>query len=89
VRLDPIGPPFRFSRAPGIAAASSCAAATPDNLILAATSLVHGLAHLIIQGATEVKPGDVGHAVRLAREVTAVLGAGLLPRETQPKRGSR
>ena len=55
-----------------------------DNLILAATSLVHGLAHLIIQGETEVKPGDVAHAVRLARDVTAVLGAGLLPREPQP-----
>ena len=60
-----------------------------DSLILAATSLVHGLAHLIIQGETDVKPGDVAHAVRVAREVTAVLGAGLLPREAQPKRRRR
>lgn len=59
------------------------------NLILAATSLVHGLAHLIIQGETEVKPGDVEHAVRLAREVTAVLGAGLLPRGPELKRRRR
>lgn len=61
-----------------------------DNLILAATSLVHGLAHLIIQGETEVKRGDVDHAVRVARDVTAVLGAGLLPREPpRPKRRRR
>jgi AcrR family transcriptional regulator len=51
-----------------------------DRMILAATSLVHGLAHLVINGATEAKPGDVAHALRLARDVTAVFGAGLLPR---------
>jgi AcrR family transcriptional regulator len=51
-----------------------------DDLILAATSLVHGLAHLMIDGATGVAPGDVEHAARLARAVTAVLGVGLLPR---------
>jgi AcrR family transcriptional regulator len=52
-----------------------------DRLILAATSLVHGLAHMIINGATEARPDDVEHAVRLAGEVTAVFGAGVLPRE--------
>jgi AcrR family transcriptional regulator len=52
-----------------------------DRLILAATSLVHGLAHMIINGATAVRPDDVEHAVRLAREVTAVFGAGVLPRD--------
>lgn len=46
----------------------------------AATSLVHGLAHLIIDGATPVKPGDVEHAARIARELTAVLGVGVLPK---------
>jgi AcrR family transcriptional regulator len=51
-----------------------------DDLILAATSLVHGLAHLMIDGATPVRRGDVAHAARIARAVTAVLGAGLLPR---------
>jgi AcrR family transcriptional regulator len=51
-----------------------------DDLILAATSLVHGLAHLMIDGATDVAPGDVDHAARIARAVTAVLGVGLLPR---------
>lgn len=57
-----------------------------DGLILAATALVHGLAHLIINGATEATPGDVEHAVRLARDVTAVFGAGVLPRATLPPR---
>ena len=52
-----------------------------DRLILAATSLVHGLAHMIINGATEVRPGDVEHAVQIARDVTAVFGAGVLPRD--------
>jgi hypothetical protein len=59
-----------------------------DRLILAATSLVHGLAHLMIDGATEVAPGDVDRATQVARDVTAVLGAGLLPREA-PKRPRR
>ncbi len=55
-----------------------------DDLILAATSLVHGLAHLIIAGATPVKPGDVEHAARVARDVTAVMGLGVLPRPPAP-----
>jgi AcrR family transcriptional regulator len=61
-----------------------------DSLILAATSLVHGLAHLLINGATPARPGDVEHAVRLARDVTAVFGMGVLPRDTpKARRGSR
>lgn len=52
-----------------------------DRLILAATSLVHGLAHMIINGATEARPGDVEHAVQLARDVTGIFGAGVLPRD--------
>jgi AcrR family transcriptional regulator len=51
-----------------------------DRLILASTALVHGLAHMIISGATDARPGDVEHAERLAREVTAVFGVGVLPR---------
>ena len=53
-----------------------------ERLILAATALVHGLAHMIINGATDARPGDVAHAERLARDVTAVFGAGVLPRDT-------
>jgi AcrR family transcriptional regulator len=60
-----------------------------DRMILAATALVHGLARLIIAGATEAKPNDVEHALRLARDVTAVFGAGLLPREPVPPRRPR
>ena len=52
-----------------------------EDMILAATSLVHGLSHLVIDGATAVKPGDSEHAARVARSVTATFGAGLLPRE--------
>jgi AcrR family transcriptional regulator len=57
-----------------------------DRLILAATSLVHGLAHLLINGATDGRPGDVEHAARLAQEVTGVFGVGLLPRPPPPAR---
>ena len=57
-----------------------------DALILAASALVNGLAHLIINGSTRAAPNDVEHAIRLAREVTAVLGAGVLPRDTLPAR---
>ena len=53
-----------------------------ERLILAATALVHGLAHMIINGATDARPGDVAHAERLARDVTAIFGAGVLPRDT-------
>jgi AcrR family transcriptional regulator len=51
-----------------------------DRLMLAATALVHGLAHMIIDGATDARPGDVAHAERLARDVTAIFGVGVLPR---------
>lgn len=60
-----------------------------DDLILAATSLVHGLAHLMIDGATDVAPGDVEHAARVARAVTAVLGVGVLPRTSGSRRRRR
>jgi AcrR family transcriptional regulator len=57
-----------------------------ENMILAATALVHGLARLMIDGATNVQPGDVDHAARVAQAVTAVLGVGLLPRAPAPGR---
>lgn len=57
-----------------------------DRLIVAATALVQGLAHMIINGATEVRPDDIQHAVTLARDVTAVLGIGVLPRTPEQSR---
>jgi AcrR family transcriptional regulator len=50
-----------------------------DALMLAASSLVHGLAQKIVEG----KLGDVDAArgKQLAIEITAVLGAGLAPRK--------
>jgi hypothetical protein len=35
-----------------------------DRLILAATSLLHGLAHMIINAATKVRPGDISMQCR-------------------------
>ena len=55
-------------------------------LILAATSPVHGLAHLEIAAAIRAKPNNAEHAARLAREATSILGAGLLPRRAPPNR---
>jgi AcrR family transcriptional regulator len=49
-----------------------------DDLVLAASSLVHGLGHLIVEGQLgEVSPA---RAKELATAVTGVLGVGLLPR---------
>lgn len=52
-----------------------------DQLMLAANSLVMGLAHSIIQGNL----GDVddARATKLANEVTQVLGVGLIPRDEE------
>ena len=45
------------------------------------------IAALLAAGAVIfATPGDVEHAVRLARDVTAVFGAGVLPRATLPAR---
>jgi AcrR family transcriptional regulator len=52
-----------------------------DDLVLAASSLVHGLGHLIVLGQLgEVSPE---RARELAIAVTGVFGVGLLPREGQ------
>jgi AcrR family transcriptional regulator len=53
-----------------------------DELMLAANALVHGLAHLIVEG----KLGDVdeARARELAIAVTGAFGVGLIPRATPP-----
>ncbi|MDX2093415.1 MAG: TetR/AcrR family transcriptional regulator [Kofleriaceae bacterium] len=55
-----------------------------DDLILAASSTVMGLAHLIIGGS--LGKIDEASAVRLASNVTEVLGIGLIPREPAGRR---
>jgi AcrR family transcriptional regulator len=64
--------------------AGTIAAIPLDELMLAANALVHGLAHLIVEGTL----GDVDAArVReLAIAATGVLGVGLIPR-TRPLAG--
>jgi AcrR family transcriptional regulator len=49
-----------------------------DDIMLAASSLVHGLAQLIVEG--RFGKVDVARAKQLAITATAVLGAGLAPR---------
>jgi AcrR family transcriptional regulator len=48
------------------------------DIMLAATSLVHGIAHQIVEG--RLGKVDVARATELAVAATAVLGAGLAPR---------
>ena len=58
--------------------AGAIAAMPLDDLLLAANALVHGLAHLIVEGALgEVSPA---RATELAIVATGVLGVGLIPR---------
>lgn len=49
-----------------------------DDIMLAASSLVHGLAHQIVEG--KLGKVDVARATELAVAATAALGAGLAPR---------
>jgi AcrR family transcriptional regulator len=58
--------------------AGKIAAIPIEELMLAASSIVHGLAQLIVEG--RLGDVDVAAARRLALSVTAVLGAGVLPR---------
>jgi AcrR family transcriptional regulator len=51
-------------------------------LMLAANALVHGLAHMIVEG--QLGPVDSKRATELATAVTGVFGCGLIPRETPP-----
>jgi AcrR family transcriptional regulator len=53
-----------------------------DELMLAANSLVHGLAHLIVEG--QLGDVDEARARDLAIAVTGAFGHGLIPRDTAP-----
>jgi AcrR family transcriptional regulator len=59
-------------------AAGSIAAIPLDELMLAASSLVHGLAHLIVEGA--LGKVDAARATSLAIAVTGAIGVGFIPR---------
>ena len=50
-----------------------------DDIMLAANSLVMGLAHMIVEG--KLGPVDDARATQLAIAVTGVLGLGLVPRD--------
>ncbi len=65
------------------------AALPVDHLMLAAVTLTHGLAHMIVEGHPPVAGVDRAAAIRLATAVTAVLGHGLLPRPGAPRRPAR
>lgn len=52
-----------------------------DDLLLAATSLVSGLAHAIIEG--RLGKVDDARATELAISITGILGLGLIPREEE------
>jgi AcrR family transcriptional regulator len=62
--------------------AGEIAAMPVDDMLLAASSLVHGLAHLIVEG----KFGEVtaARAKELAIAATGAFGCGLIPRDTPP-----
>jgi AcrR family transcriptional regulator len=79
-------------RAIAAAQAAGAVANIPlDDLVLAASALVHGLSHLIVEGQLgEVSPA---RAKELAIAVTGVFGVGLLPRPesvpSPPRKGVR
>jgi AcrR family transcriptional regulator len=52
-----------------------------DELLLAANSLVHGLAHLIVEG--QLGPVDAKRAKALAVAATGAIGVGFIPRDTR------
>ena len=62
-------------------AAGTIAPMPLDALLISARAIVHGLAHLIVQG--ELGPVDAARAAELAELVTGVLGVGLFPRRPQ------
>ena len=63
-------------------AAGELADIPTEELLLAANSLVHGLAHMIVEG--QLGPVDAKRATELAVAVTGAFGIGLIPRETRP-----
>lgn len=66
-------------------AAGTIAPIPLDALLISARAIVHGLAHMIVQG--ELGPVDAARAGELAELVTGVLGVGLYPRD--PPRTAR
>jgi len=66
-------------------AAGTIAPLPLDALLIAARAIVHGLAHLIVQG--ELGAVDAARAAELAQVVTGVLGVGLYPRAPQHAAG--
>jgi AcrR family transcriptional regulator len=62
-------------------AAGTIAPMPLDALLISARAIVHGLAHMIVQG--ELGPVDAARAAELAELVTGVLGVGLYPRTPQ------
>jgi AcrR family transcriptional regulator len=78
-RPDPMRTQFDMSEALLRAQAAGTISNAPVELImLAAASLTHGLAKLIVEG--RLGEVDAERAKQLAINVTAVLGAGLVPR---------
>jgi AcrR family transcriptional regulator len=59
-------------------AAGHIAAIPLDELLLAANALVHGLAHLIVEG--QLGPVDAVRATELAIAATRAIGVGFIPR---------
>jgi AcrR family transcriptional regulator len=53
-----------------------------DELLLAANALVHGLAHLIIEG--QLGPVDAKRAKELAIAASGAIGVGFIPRDKPP-----
>ena len=79
-------------RALAAAQAAGAVANIPlDDLVLAASALVHGLSHLIVEG--QLGAVSPARAKELAIAVTGVLGVGLLPRPepvpAPPRKGMR
>lgn len=61
-------------------AAGEIADIPTDELLLAANALVHGLAHMIVEGQLGAVDGK--RATELAIAVTGAFGIGLIPRDT-------
>lgn len=53
-----------------------------EELLLTANALVHGLAHMIVEGS--LGPVDEKRATELAIAVTGTIGVGFIPRATPP-----
>jgi AcrR family transcriptional regulator len=75
---------FHAEQRTALAAAQAAGTIAPiplDEMLLAANSLVHGLAHLIISG--QLGEVDEARVIELATAVTGAIGVGFIPR-SQP-----